>query len=103
MTGQRRGFAPNTLHQVAVRTDCVDVEIEYFVVRPVEIRSQPPARDRHSHTVSYPLAERAGRCLYPGRDVRLRMSRGAAAQLAEALDLFQGDREFSEHLMVLIH
>src|SRR5580704_3701107 len=94
MPGQRRSFATNAFHQIAVRTHGVNIEIEDFKTRPVEVRRQPPARDRHPHAVSYALAERPRGCLYPGSEVRFRMPRSPASQLPEPLDLLQGNCQF---------
>jgi hypothetical protein len=57
----------------------------------IELSAEQPLGERHAHRVSQALPERAGGGLDPERRVVLRVSRGLAAQLAEALQVLDRD------------
>ena len=103
MSGQRSRFTAHPFHQIAVGAYGVNVEIKNLVARTVEIRSLPLAGDGHSNTVSHSLAQRPGRSLDSGSNVRLGMSRGLTAQLTEAFDLLHRNREFIGDMSFVIH
>src|SRR6266705_1160136 len=103
MRRQRRRFAANTFHKIAIRTDRVNVEIKNLVARTVEVRCLPLAGNGHSNTVSHALAKGPGCSLDSGSNVRFGMSRGPAAQLTETLDLLHRNREFLGDVSLVVH
>src|SRR5258708_1814204 len=103
MPGQRRRLAPDSFHQVAITTNRVDVVVENFQSRTIKIRCHPLAADGHSYAVSHALTERPGRGLNTRSDVRFRMPRSPAPQLAEALNLFHRDSKFFQGVIVFVY
>src|ERR1700722_6997960 len=101
MSRQGRRFASNSLHQIAIRTHRVDVKVEDFEIRTVEIRRLPFTCDRHADAVAYSLPQGPGRSLHSGSDMGLGMSRRQASQLPEALDLFHRHCELFQTLALL--
>ena len=89
VTGERRGLRGDALHHVAVAADGVDVVVEEREVRPVE-RARASVGDRHPHRVRR-RPGRAGRwCVStPVVDAVLRVARGPAVELPEALDVVE--------------
>src|SRR5215469_7621603 len=102
MCRERRSFATNAFHQVAIGTHCVDIEIENLESGPVESRGLPLARDGHSYAVSDALTQRTRGGLDSGSDVRLRMPRCPASELAEGLDVVERYRQIFREISMLI-
>ena len=92
MTGQRRGFAGDALHQIAVAANRVDVVVEQRETRPVVMRAEQARRDRHADAVAAALAERPGRGLDAGGVAVFRMAGRDAVELAEILDVVEAHR-----------
>ncbi len=103
MSGERRRFAPDSLHQIAIRTHRVNVKVEDFEIRAIEICRLPFAGDRHSDAVAHSLPQRPGRGFNSGSDMRFGMSRRQASQLPEALDLLHRHCEVFQNLALLVH
>src|ERR1700740_3580604 len=102
MAGEGSSFAPNPLHQIAIGTDCVDVEVEDLEIRPVEIRRLPFARNRHPYAVTHALPQGPSRGFNSGGDMRFGMPRRQASQLPEALDLLQRNCEIFQNLALFV-
>ena len=102
MSGKGSGFASNPFHQIPVRTHRVNIEVEDFEFRAIEVGRQPLAGDGHSDAVAHALAQRAGRGLNSGSDMRFGVPRRQASQLAEALDIFHRNRDFLQNLALLV-
>ena len=100
--GERGGLAGDTLHEVAVAGEGVDVEVEELEAGVVEARRQPLRGDRHPDAGRDPLAERAGGGLDPGGQPVLGMPRALRAELAEALDVVETDRGLADHLVIRV-
>ena len=76
------GFARDALHQVAVAHQGVDIIIDDVVVGAVVVFSQEGAAEGQPDRVGRALAERAGGCLYPWRQVIFGVAGCATAPLA---------------------
>src|SRR6266403_1641644 len=87
MPSEGSGLRRYSFHEVAISADRIGVEVENFKTGAIEIFRQPFAGDGHPHAISCPLPQRPGRGFHAGSYVRLRMSRGLAVDLSEALDL----------------
>ena len=92
MAGERRRFAGDAFHHVAVAAERINVVVEQREVRPVEPRGQPSPGERHADAVAAALAQRPGRCLDARRLAVFRMAGRLAVDLAEALDVVEGER-----------
>jgi hypothetical protein len=99
VAGKGGGLAGDALHHVAVAAQGVDVVIEDGEVRPVEVQGQPAAGHRHADAGGAALAERPGRGLDAGSQVIFRMARALAVDLAELLDVIEGDRGLAQALI----
>ena len=84
MAGERDRLVADPLHQAAVAAEDVGVVIDDLVA---ELRGQHALGERHADRVADALAERPGRRLDAARMAALGMAGGAAAELAETLDL----------------
>src|SRR5713101_8405676 len=93
MSRKRSRFARHALHQVAISTNGVNIEIENVETRAIEIFSQPFAGNGHSHAVAGALAQRSGGGFHSARQVRFGMSGSPAVDLPEALDLLHRNSE----------
>src|SRR5262249_46372800 len=102
MPSEGSRLARHAFHQVAVSANGVHVEIENVETRAVVIFPEPFAGNRHAHAVSRALSQRTGRGFDAGGEMRFGMSRRAAINLAEALDLLHGNRETVRDFTVLI-
>ncbi len=89
MTRQRSRLGGHPFHQVSVAHDAVSIVIDDVMTRPVKPRCQMALRNRHPHAVWKTLAQRPRRALHAGSLSMLRMTRGLASPLSEALDLLQ--------------
>src|SRR5688572_11971303 len=87
MSRERGGFGGNTLHQIAVGDDAIDVRLNDLMPRLVELRRKMRGSHCHPHTLPEPLPERTRCGLHARRQSILRMSRRLAVELAEVLDL----------------
>ena len=88
VAGERRRLGGDALHQVAVGADPEDVVVD--TASRAEALAQEPLGERHPDAVPEALPERAGRRLDAGRVAVLGVARRLAAQLAEALELVEG-------------
>ncbi len=91
MAGERRRLAGHALHHAAVAGQGVDVEVHQVETRAVVARGQPALRHGHAHAGGQPLAQRAGGGLHAAGLAELRVTGAAAVELAELLDVVQGD------------
>src|SRR5450755_5063214 len=98
MSGQRRGFAADAFHQVAIAAQRVNVVVKDFKVGLVEMGSHPLAGNRNTDAVSHTLAERAGSSLDACCPTIFRMSGSLAVELAERFEVIHRDRKFTEAL-----
>src|ERR1051326_5016586 len=103
MAGQRRGFACNTFHQIAIAAKSIDVVIEQRETVAIENFRQHPLRHRHTDAVATALAKRSCRGFYAGRMAVFGMTGAAAAELAKALDVLQTYRNAGFDLARFIH
>ena len=85
MTGYRGRLRSNSLHQVPIRDDGIDVVIEDRESLSVVHSCQMFSRNSHAHTQSEALAQRPGRRFHPWRVAILGMTGGHALPLAEPL------------------
>src|SRR5689334_23397930 len=91
MSGQRRRFGSDALHQIAVAHDPIGVMIDDVEAVAIEARRQMRFRHRDSDAVGETLAERAGGHFDAGRMAALRVARRGASPLPKLLDLFERD------------
>ena len=103
MPGQRRRLRAHAFHQAAVAADGIDVVVEDREVRLVVAGAQPFPRDRHADAGGDALAQRTGGRLHAGHQMIFRMARRLAVELAEILDVVEGDRGLAELLVFGIH
>ena len=87
MAGQRGRLVGDALLEAAVAGDHVGVVVADL---GRVLGAQPPFGDAHAHPVGHPLAEGAGGHLDAGGVVVLGVARGAAAPLAEAAEVVEG-------------
>ena len=92
VAGQRGRLRGDALHHAAVAGQGVDVEVEERVLVPVVALGQPRARDGHPDGGRHPLAQRPGGGLDPARPAVLGMARAVRIELAEPLQVVEGDR-----------
>jgi hypothetical protein len=69
---------------------------------PAVVPGHPLLRDRHADRVAHALAERAGRGLDAGGVLVLGVPGGLAVELAEVLELLEGQRRLVVDLAVLV-
>ena len=101
--GQRRRLAGDALHEAAVAAQRVDVEVEHLEAGAVELRRRPLAGHGHAHARRHSLPEGARRGLDAGGPAIFGMAGALALELAEALDVLQGDGELAEGLVFRVH
>src|SRR5688500_7582634 len=89
MTRERAGLVRQTLHEVAVAGNDIGPMIEQRELRTIVSLREPLLRDRHTHRIAEPLAERAGRGLHAWRHIVFGVSGRSAVQLAETHQLFE--------------
>ena len=87
--GDGRRFRRDTLHQVAVAADAIDLVVQNLMSGPVEECAQVFAGDRHAHRVAETLTQRTGGGFNARSQQVLRMAGRFASPLAELLDLVQ--------------
>ncbi len=66
MARERSRLAAHALHHVSVAAEGVNVVIEQFVIRAIEMLCQPLPGNRHPDAGGNSLAQRAGRGLHTG-------------------------------------
>src|SRR5579862_7544043 len=91
MARERGRLAGHAFHDVAVTTDGPNLVIEEIKVRAIVMRSQPFFRDGHANTRGHALTERACGCFDTGGQAIFRMSGSVASNLAEILDVVEGN------------
>src|SRR6185369_1773020 len=96
MTGERRGFSRNALHQIAVANQRVGVMINNLVAWSVVTASEVIFRDRHSNAIGESLAQRTCGHLYPWRQSVFGMTGRSAAPFTKLFDLFEWEIIASE-------
>ena len=101
MSGQRCGFAGNAFHHVAIAAEGIDVVIKDLKSRLIVMGCEPLAGYGHADAVSHPLTERSGRSFDACGPAVFRMSGSFAVQLAELLDVIEGDGEFAQCVRIL--
>src|SRR6516162_3979841 len=102
MAGQRCRLAANTLHNVAISTEGIDVVVEDLKARAVEMRGPPAARNRHTDTVSYALPERAGGGFNSPGNAVFGVAGSLAIQLSKPLNVVQADGEFAGRFVLWV-
>ena len=95
MPGERDRLLADALHQAAVAGDDIGVVIDEIIA---EAGVEQPLGERHADGVGEPLAERAGGGLDPRRMAIFGMAGGAAAELAEALELVEAHAGISRQM-----
>src|SRR6266446_10595538 len=103
MPGERSGFARHALHQVAVAAHGVDIEIEKLEAGSIVVSAQPLAGNGHPHAVAATLPERTSSRLDAGGQVRFRVARSLAVNLAKALYLFHRYRRLAAPSAIHTH
>ena len=88
--GERAGFVADAFHHAAVAHEDVRAVIDHGMAGAVEFGGEQLLGQRHADSVRQALAQRAGGGLDARRHVHFRMARGAAVQLAEVLQLLDG-------------
>jgi hypothetical protein len=86
---QRAGFVADAFHQAAVAEEDPGAVIDDGAARPVEALGQQLFGQRHADGVGEALAERPGGRLDAGRVADFRVAGGAAAELAEVLQVVE--------------
>ena len=86
MPGERQRLVADPLHQAAVAAEHIGVVIDEVVA---ELGGEQALGERHADRIGDALAERPGRHLDAGREAALGMAGGAAAELAEMLQLVE--------------
>ncbi len=98
--GERRRLRRDPLHHAAVARLRVHVEVEEREPVAVVARAEPLARDGHPDRGRDALPERARRRLDAARPAVLRMTGALRAELAEALQVVEGDGGLAEDLVL---
>ena len=89
MARQRRCFAGDAFHQVAIARNDVGRVVDDVVAGAVVARRQLRLSDRHADRIAEALPKRPRRNLHTGRVPAFGMPRCPAAPLAELLDIVQ--------------
>jgi len=89
--GQRSDFVGNAFHHAAITQEHVGVVIDDVVARTVELRAQDFFSQCETYGVGQALAQGTGGGLDAWGVAELRVTRSAAMQLAEALEVIDGD------------
>ena len=92
VASKRGRFAGHPFHNVTIAAKDVDVVIEQRFTWLIELGRKPAPGDGHAHAGATPLTQRAGGHLDARCVVVFRMPGAAAAELAELLDVIEGDR-----------
>ena len=92
VAGERGRFVRDAFHEAAVADEAVGVVIDDRRAVLVVLRREQFLGERHAHRVGETLAERTGGRFDADLEIALRVSRGARAQLAEFLQLIDGER-----------
>src|SRR4029077_19191326 len=103
MSGQRCGFAGNAFHHVAISAEGIDVVIKELKSGLVVMGCEPLAGYGHADAVCNTLTERSGRSFDAGGPAVFGMSGSFAVQLAELLDVIEGDGEFARAFVFWIY
>src|SRR6516225_6878439 len=91
MAGERGSLRRNPFLQATVSSEADDFVIENHVIFCVEPRLGHLRRYSHPDRVSNALSQRSGRCFDSRSFMKFWMSGRFAVQLAEILQLFQGE------------
>ena len=83
MTGERRGFAADPFHHVAIAAQRVNIEIKQLESGVVKVTTEPFRCDRHTNAVAHALAQRPGGGLDASGQAELGMAGRFAIELAE--------------------
>ena len=86
-TGQRADFVGDAFHHAAITQEHVGVVVDYRVARAVELRAHDFFCQGKAHGIGQTLTQRAGGGLNARRVAQLRVTRGAAVQLAEVFQV----------------
>src|SRR5262249_20966668 len=89
---KRSCLARDALHRPAIAAQCVHAIVEQVKVWLVVSRCEPLLSDRHSDACGDTLSQRTGGCLDAGGPAVFGVSRAAAAELPEGLEVIYGDR-----------
>ncbi len=100
VAGDRGGFGGDAFHQVAVAAEDIDIVVEQFGVRLVEVRAQPAAGNGHADGIAAALAERPCGGLNARGDAVFRMARRLGIELAEGFDVVETDRRLAGRFAV---
>ena len=88
--GQRADLVADAFHHAAVAEEHVGVVVDDLVAGAVELRGHDLLRQGEADGVGQPLTQRAGGGLDAGGVAELRVARGLAVQLAEVLQVVDG-------------
>ncbi|MDT4854007.1 hypothetical protein FQZ97_882930 [compost metagenome] len=88
--GEGAGFVADAFHHATVAQEGVGVVVDDGQVLAVELGGQQLLGQREAHGIGDALTQRAGGGLDAGGDVDFGVAGGLAVQLAEVLDLGQG-------------
>ncbi|MCY1354613.1 hypothetical protein D9M69_409980 [compost metagenome] len=89
--GQGADFMGNAFHHAAIAEEHVGVVVDDVVAITVELRSQGLFGDGEADGVGEALTQRAGGGFHAGGVAVFRVARGAAAQLAEVLQVLDAE------------
>ena len=99
MAGERRRFAANPFHHVAVAAQRINIEVEKLKAWPVEITGEPLRCDRHADAVGDALAERSRGGFDSRGQTEFRMTGGFAVELTKLFEIVEGQRRMIEPLV----
>ncbi len=88
--GQRADLVGYAFHQAAIAEEHIGVVVDDLMTRLIELRRHDFLRQGEAHGVGQALTQRTGGGLDAGGVAELRMARGLAVQLAEVLQVVDG-------------
>ena len=103
VTGQRRCFRRDALHQAAVSANGIDVVVEDLKAGPVVPVGEPLLGDGHADARRNALSKWTGRRLNARNPVILGVPRSFAVELAEVTDILERNRRVAESFVIGIH
>ena len=89
--GQGAGLVRDAFHQAAVAGKHPGEVVDDVVAGAVELGSQQLLGQGHAHSIGQPLPQRTSGGLHTRRDTYLGVTRGLGMQLAEVLDVVDGE------------
>ena len=89
--GKRTDFVADAFHHAAVAKEAIGAVVDDFKSVAVEFRGEHLFGKRHADGVGNALTERTGRGFHPRRNADFGVARRFAPELAEILDIFDGN------------